>query len=202
MGSTTDAVRSAATPQQAMLAIAKALDKILEQRPDADGWFAEWSTEPTFTRFEPTSLSEQSALIKEHLVEPLRETLGQPSVLRVEDVSTDERIVEIAAPDEAKRLARLLFAQQQLRLDQVYAEPPDDGRTWSEIYAQGGPMWLYTADRDTFMSYPYQVRQSMVADVEADDPAAAGDMGRDVLKHPSETGPGAVAMQVADGLVG
>lgn len=54
-----------------------------------------------------------------------------------------------------------------------------------DVYVKGGPLWLYTGNREFVMSLPMAMRQQMVLDVEQDDHQTAQEMGRDVLKDPS-----------------
>lgn len=54
-----------------------------------------------------------------------------------------------------------------------------------DVYVKGGPLWLYTGNRDFVMSLPMAMRQQMVLDVEQDDVKTAHEMGRDLLKDPN-----------------
>lgn len=116
-------------------------------------------------------------------------------LIQATDVSEGERVVKLAPPTESKQLLRKQFAEGVLKLGTVLGDAPAE-MTWAEAYAKGGPLWLYTGNRDVVMTYPLEIRAAMVADVEEDDPHTAQEMGRDVLKQPSETGPGGVAMQM------
>lgn len=106
--------------------------------------------------------------------------------------------VAVKAPSPEKAERRATFEAQSLKL----GENLPAGEDWNEVYVKGGPLWLYHLNRDLFMSYPYSIRQGMVADVIEDDPKAAHEMGRDVLKQASETGPGGTGMFIAEGTLG
>lgn len=51
-----------------------------------------------------------------------------------------------------------------------------------KAFAKGGPMWLYLGNREAVMAMPFDWRQWLVTEVHQDSPAAAQEMGRDILK--------------------
>lgn len=191
-------VKGAVTPMEALLLLAQGLDDAVLMREAPDPW-AGWSNPEMRSRIQ--ALHEAEAPLYERLAASeaedrvLYNTAAQPLV-SVVDVNRDERLIKLAKPTESKLLQRRQYAETVLKLDTVLLEAPA-GLTWPEVYAKGGPMWLYTGNREIFMSYPINVRQAMVADIEEDDPETAQEVGRDVLKAAGETGPGSVAMQMA-----
>jgi hypothetical protein len=100
-------------------------------------------------------------------------------------------------PSSEKYLVRSAFAKFQLKLHEYPEYFPNDGTVWEDVYAKGGPMWLYLGNRALVMSLPEHIKRAMIEDVEQDSPKDANEMGADILKFPGETGPGGVAMKVA-----
>lgn len=161
MPSTSEAVRAAKNPQEALLCIAAGLDEVLarlaqlaEQPKPDDGW-GDWETRPIVLNGEPTF-----------------------------DIEIGDGATEIVfkLPTEEKLARRRLFASEILKLqdqglDKYGIEDPIDH------YAKGGPFWLYHGNRELFMQYTGDVRAMMVMDVEDDDQEAAREMARDVLKN-------------------
>lgn len=153
-------VKAAANPKDAMLVIARALDRIEATLtvPPPDPWATEWSAED----------------------------IGRPGFVGVkitQDVDTTEVVIPPASPE--KQAARRQFAEQSLQLEDNLGT----GEDWLNAYAKGGPIWLYEGNRELFMTYGDHVRRAMVQDVIEDDPKYAGEMGRDVLKEACEEGP-------------
>lgn len=188
-------VHHARNPQEAMLAIAAALDTIIEKLdqpvPTVNAWSA-WSHEPPITA--------DAIDGKYHS----RDETFTPTEQRAAELSFDEEAAEadisFKMPDAERLTARRAFERERLHLAEYLA---DDTQDWTEAYAMGGPMWLYLGNRDLVMSMPDSVRQAMVQDLidtgAADD---AHEMGRDILKQPCEDGPGSTAMHVGSGNVG
>lgn len=115
----------------------------------------------------------------------------------------DETEVVIPPPTPTKMKLRRILERQQLKIGEYLN---DDTEDWTEVYAKGGPTWLYIFDRDLVMSLPMSTRQALVADLEEDDPKAAAEMARDILKQSADaTGPGSglpVADEFAGGVIG
>jgi hypothetical protein len=169
-----------------MLVIADALDQLLDivAAPPAnvDPWGAWGRDAPPLPAFAyPPSPVMQGVLPRD----------GNVEVRQGEDTTE----IIFAPPTIVKREARAMFERQQLNL----ADSLPTGEDYARAYELGGPLWLYHGNRELFMTYPYETRQAMVADVEDDDPAAAREMARDVLKGPCEVGGvGGGGMRTAD----
>jgi hypothetical protein len=184
-------VRSAKSPQEAMIVIAKALDRI-EFLSSRDTQWVAWDNEPTIRDGDSVAL--RSAWLghvggEEVVAEHERRT----QITATED-DTD---VVIPAPSDEKKERRRQFERQNLKLSEFLGDSED----WSEAYAKGGPMWLYLGNRELVMSMPDGVRTALVQDVIEDSPQDAHEMGRDILKQPCEDGPGSVAMRANDQIV-
>lgn len=145
-----------------------------------------------------TSMAEESEATQARM----REVAGEdPDTGLFAESQTGEEAVEvlIPAPDEAKWVYRRDFALHQLKLNDYFASEhsdnaPEGFNTWAEVYAKGGPYWLYVSDRECVMSFPMELRAAMVQDVLEDNPRVAAEMGRDILKQAGEDGPGGTAM--------
>lgn len=92
------------------------------------------------------------------------------------DVTVDVKPVSVERHNE-----RLHFAIETLNLNTELGTEDD----WCLTYAKGGPAWLYAHRRDLVVQYSEAVKQQMVSDLEQDDPQAAHEMARDILKQPS-----------------
>lgn len=114
-----------------------------------------------------------------------------------------ETTVDIPPPSEAKQAYRRLFEQQALHLSEYLH---DDDQDWTEVYAKGGPMWLYIGNPELVKSLPDSTRRALVSDLEEDSPQQAREMARDILKEPADaTGYGnapALADEFAGGVSG
>lgn len=95
-----------------------------------------------------------------------------------------------------------MFEEQQLHLIDYLGDTED----WTEVYAKGGPMWLYIGNPELVKSLPDSTRRALVADLEEDSPQQAREMARDILKEPADaTGYGnapALADEFAGGVSG
>lgn len=157
-------VRGAKNPQEALIAVAKGIDQILEMltaqlAPAQAGWGA-W---------------QPAEAIGDGQFDPVYAVEGDE----------DETTVTIPPASEEKRAKRReLAGAMALEEHATFAGIEDI----EEIYAKGGPVWLYTCDRDFVMSLPDYMRREMVADVLEDDPVTAHDMARDVLKDTDNAG--------------
>lgn len=201
-------VRQAHNPQEALLAIAEALDRIeTRQLSDVDKpSYASWGT---WNSSESASKTEDSAVLQSdapadvseddlddldpaerELVIAARRRLAQdsgrarepepPSALRVEQ-GEDGATVEYLPPARARQENRAVFAATRLQLHKAF---PEMGREAVAAYMQGGPMWLYLSEagRDYILSLPVEMRQEMVRDVEQDSSRDAAELARDILK--------------------
>lgn len=210
--STVDKVKAARSPAEALLAIAEALDELLEQRSEfPSAWSMPWSIE---TKSEEPKVKEAD----EYRLTP---TLTPDKAQQIADLAA----AIAAAPNEQERAA--LQAELKLLLDTGGApEPVDEGRRaqltveedsttvdlpavspakfvqrlkfakdtlrlnemlpegedWESAYAKGGPLWLYYGNRDYVMGLSIDVRREMVRDVLEESPTEAAEMSRDVLK--------------------
>jgi hypothetical protein len=193
VASTEQQVRAATSPQEAILVLAKALDRALQgiaeihtnlQYGKADNAWDQigWS-EPIDHSSEWLMTAQDQAKSNDRAVEVIE--------------NGDTTDIVLRTPSEEKMQRRREFEAQHLRLSETLGDAED----WNEAYAKGGPMWLYIGNRELVMSYPEQVRSLMIEDVIEDSPKDAHEMGADLLKQPSETGPGSVAMRANDGIV-
>lgn len=169
-GSTTEAVKAARNPQEAMLAIAQGIDAVLaklDERAESDGY---WTTH--WDGHYPTSVAEfGDALKASYLRSPIFTTEGD-----------DEHVeVNIRPVTDPGRLAERRALAHAMELDDNLPHVEDA----IDVYVKGGPIWLYTGNREFVMSLPMAMRQQMVLDVEQDDHQTAHEMGRDLLKDPS-----------------
>lgn len=171
--STAEKVRAAASPQEALLAIAEALDLLVEHPPPAPAW-GEW---PSVNTDPALAASKRSPYV----------------ITETEDGEHVEVTFAPPTPDQAQQrraLAERLFAG---------GPPPwvgsDEGAR--EAYVEGGATWLYLADREFVMGLPEELRREMVEEVLAHSPHEAAEMGRDVLK---DAGP--AKMRIGEGADG
>lgn len=105
-------------------------------------------------------------------------------LLTVEEDENGDVTVVLAGVSDEKYASRRSFAENEL---QLHAHVDTEGDI-IHAYGVGGPLWLYTGNRELVMSFPYETRQKMVMDVLEDDPDMAGEMGRDILKDPEAGG--------------
>jgi len=165
-------VADAASPKEALLVIARALDTLMAPIP-ADPW-QDW----------------------DQAVDDVVNAAVDRSVALTTTETTAE--VEIPPPSIEKQQARGMFESLHLRLHEHLGH----SENWNHAYAIGGPMWLYLGNRDLVMTLPDQIKQALIEDVLEDSPQDAHEMGRDILKQACETGPGGVGMRMAEGDVG
>lgn len=156
-------VTEAKSPQEALLVVAQGIDAILgrldEQTATTSTW-GDWDVMPN-----PNP-------------EPL---MGRNAPLTTEVDEHGDVEVNIKPVTDPGRLAERRALAHAMELD-VNLEGVEDA---IDVYVKGGPLWLYTGNRDFVMSLPMAMRQQMVLDVEQDDHATAHEMGRDLLKDPS-----------------
>lgn len=99
-------------------------------------------------------------------------------LLTVEEDEHGDVTVVLAGVSDEKYAGRRSFSESTLQLHHHIDTEADI----HDAYGKGGPTWLYTGNRELFMSYDPTIRAMMVQDVMEDDPDLAYDMGRDVLK--------------------
>jgi hypothetical protein len=176
-------VQRAKSPREALLNLAAGLD-ILVERID---------------RLERTSSWDEWGADEEGIFVPLPEPAQRAPVIAADGDTTD---VNLPPPSAEKLAARRMFEKQSLHLVDYLGT----GEDWTEVYAKGGPVWLYVGNRELVMSLPHSVRQALVADLEEDAPQQAKEMARDVLKESCDaTGFGnspALADEFAGGVTG
>lgn len=175
-------VRAASNVQEALLSIAEGIDALLAaEKSDWMTWGEQRKPSANFGSIADALGDEEY----DRRVAEIRQT-------------NDGTEVVLPAASAEKQASRAAFEAARLNLKAYLG----DGEDWNTAYAKGGPMWLYLANRDLVLSYPIDVQRAMVADVEEDDPRAAQEMGRDILKAPCEPGPGSPGMRTAEGDVG
>lgn len=191
-----DAVKQAKNPREAILTLAYALEDLqdrIAQLETAGSW-DDWGDGQ-----EPVKGTDAPVVLPEQLDEGRLERQHQEALAAMSN--TDAREIVVPAPSAEKMEQRRMFERQQLRLREMLTSlgQDDPDVDWNDVYAKGGPWWLYNANRELVMSYDMPVRQQMVADLEQDSPQLAFQMSIDVLKQPAgepdfENGSGALAV--------
>lgn len=170
-------VQNARSPREAMLNLAAGLD-VLVERIDKLESSTNWDS----------------------WGDSVEQRLPQPVQITEQDGETE---VVIPPPSTEKMAKRMLFEQQALHLSEYLH---DDDQDWTEVYAKGGPMWLYIGNPELVKSLPDGTRRALVSDLEEDSPQQAREMARDILKEPADaTGYGnapALADEFAGGVSG
>lgn len=163
--SVVDQVMAAKKPQDAMLAIAAALDELLSREvAPVDGW-GEWGSS--------AEAVEERATIIESVYSEEGGTLTEFK----------------ATHDETKIAKRQRFADDVL--SQSFGRAGLEDGVWTpdstimEAYVNAGPMWLYAYDRDFVMQLPQEMKVMLIEDVFEDDPEEGRGFGRDILKDQS-----------------
>lgn len=154
-----DQVSHTASPQEALLVLARALDAInvkldnLAEQATADdkGW-GEW-TSPS-----PSPESAERA--------------------KIEVDADGNTVVDLPKVSADKQARRREFAADVLELDVHF---PDLGLV--EAYAKGGPLLLYYSQREFVTGLPIEVQYAMVEDVLEESPGEAEEMGRDLFRN-------------------
>lgn len=213
---TEEQIRSAQSPQAAMLVLARALDRI-EAKLDAppsvhhvDPWTIpiNWvSPEEAAAKYgtpavdttelrariqQETDPDERRALeaqlrLAEDNGEAVRTELPD-SGIRPEITVTEGGVTLDVPPvgkerqDRRRRIATDIDISGYLSTNGALTKEEA-----ADAYARGGPMWLYTYDRDAVLQMPLSWRKEMVQDIDEDNPALAHELGRDILK---DRGPG------------
>jgi len=196
--STFDRVKAADSPQQGMLALARAIDaldvklsKLIDQEPTTDEW-GKWEAPD-----EPDASDELRAVLAalETETDPEeRDALEARRRLLTDDgsnqelglaegkravVESDEDGAAVSLPTPSKRQVerRMLFTEKVLK-----ETHPEYYEAYRESFLRGGPRILYYGDRDFVMQLPDEWRRVFVEDVEEDSPAEAHEIARDILK--------------------
>lgn len=201
MSDLVDLVRAARTPSEAIIRLATAVEVALDEMRERieelgladDGW-GEWEADP-----EPVESNAERGETEAEF-EARMERQHQEALERMNN--TDQGALTTLPPTDEKKEQRRMFERQQLRLQEMLeslGQLPETDVDWTEVYATGGPFWLYSMNRELFMSYDIQVRQRMVTDIEEDDPQLAYQVALDALKQPAgepdfENGSGALAV--------
>lgn len=188
-------VLAAASPRDALLVIADALDN---QTPAEDPW-GTWGTETHVPANEDrvAAISEELKTCdgedRQALLAELRILTDKGEAVESGDlaeakrtkVETDEdgkTIIDIPPPNEDQLNMRKQFVAEMME--------PDPGRApFSEAFIKGGPLLLYYSDRDYVMQLPPNWRKLFVEDVILSSPMEAHEMGRDILKEDDENDP-------------
>jgi len=147
-------IKASKSPQAGLAIVARGIDEILKQLASAPRPAGDGWGEWDAAEPDPTGL------------------------LTVEEDEDGNVTVVLAPTSPEKYEVRRKFSEEVLQLHHHIDTESDI----HHAYGVGGPLWLYTGNRELFMSYDPTVRAAMVQDVEADDPKAAYDMGKDVLK--------------------
>lgn len=182
-------VQRAKSPREAMLNLAAGLDIIVE-RLDHLEIQNNWDSWGDYNEAPITAADIAAIDVRRAQAPAITEQDG-------------ETTVDIPPTSPEKQAARRMFADQQLGLTEYLKDPSQD---WNEVYAKGGPQWLYIGNRELVMSLPFSTRRAMVADLEEDSPQQAHEMARDILKEAADaTGYGnspALADEFAGGVTG
>lgn len=214
-----DDVRTARSPQEAMLALAEGLDAVLDALTDqanAEGQWGTWATPDEHVPQGVVAMAGQSldnakeiAAVEVAIAAATDPEDARALEARLRLLKDDGRALDINAPaglmptvEESADSATLVIpapskAKKDRRLAlahewKLHEFLPLTDFEAADAYAKGGPQWLYGYDRDAVMQMPYAYRQAMVEDVLEDSPRAAHEMARDILKD-TGTGNSAVA---------
>lgn len=178
-------VAAATNPKEAMLVIARALDTltalaVVTQREAPPDLWGTWSEAP-ITSADIKAIDDRRAAVE-----------------IIQDADTTDIVIPPPSPEKLE--ARRQFAVSHLKLHE-HLPPTGLVSSWADVYAKGGPLWLYHGNRELFMTFSDSARAAMVADVLEDDPKAAHEMGRDVLKEPcNEYDPNSSANRIDEGV--
>lgn len=150
-------VREAPSPQAALIVIAQALDTLLYLNQHAAEQQA--AADAAWGWDAPPQTARALLSITEH---------------------ENEVTVDIAPVTDPIRLEQRRALAHAMDLDTNLPNVENA----IDVYEKGGPLWLYTGNREFVMSLPYEMRRMMVQDVEQDNVTTAHEMGRDLLKDP------------------
>lgn len=149
------AVSKAKSPQEGMLAIAVALDKILDNLDmDTESEWGEWSGRDL-------------------------PPIDEDEEVHVEHDGEGNVVVDLPPPDDKTKAERYKFAMEVLGFPDEW---PNEAEEYATSYSKGGPYFLYLANRDFVMGLPPMVKQQMLTDVNRFDPKHAREMAIDIMK--------------------
>lgn len=177
---TTEAlVRQSHSPQEAMLVIARALDRVeaaLDARSESGGWDTWGDLEPQ-RAVTQQDFDNMEVHVAEHAlrVDSAGDTDGE-NVVHLPPVTLTEEHME----------ARRMFERQSLKIGE-YLNEPDESDVYNERYVTLGPLWLYHGNRQLVMDQPKHTRQAMVQDlIDLGLLKDAHEMSADILKEDFE----------------
>ena len=183
MGQTVEQqVHAAEGPVQAMLAIAKALDRIekaLDAQPASDGW-GEWSSPPGEKKEEEGDGIVYTGEVLNGFRQGIMPDRTPDPSLKLTTNEDGEQVIDLPPPTDAELEDRRAFAKDILNLDVAWKDLP--GNDAIEAYAVGGPLWLYHADRELMMNFSPDAKAKMINEIEQTHPREAGDIARDINK--------------------
>lgn len=182
-----DRVMAAKNPREAILILAKGLDELAS----AGGGWDDWGDDGAGF---PADLI-RAGVGEDGLTDHERAEHERALLAMSNDKARD---LTLPTPSEEKMEFRRMFERQQLELANALGDDAGE-EDWTEVYAKGGPFWLWSERRDIVMGLPYPTRQMMVADVEEDNAYLAHQMSIDILKREAgepdfESGAGALAV--------
>jgi len=160
--SVVDQVKAAANPQEAMLAIAAALDELLSRQPTPpanDGW-GEWGAVD-----EPA---------------PLELVRAEYS----EDGGTTTTFTVTSDPN--KKIKRAEFADAFIR--PTFGRADLESGEWHpneevvDAFINVGPLWLYAYNRDFVVGLSQDAKVQLIEDVFEDNKEEGAAFGRDIMK--------------------
>jgi len=185
MTTTTELVKQATNPAEALLAVAAALDRIEaaldKPAPPSGGWSDSWETPKPVDEVQYTG---EVVGGRKQGIMPEREP---PPALVVEADAEGNVVLDLPAPDAATIKNRRAFATDTLNLGIAWKELP--GEAAVEAYAVGGPLWLYYSDRDLMAGFSLDAKGRMINEIEATHPREARDIARDINKRDDEDMP-------------
>lgn len=205
-------VQQACSPQDAMLAIATALDDLLQREaaPAPDAW-GQWTNDNGFAPIKPEKITDVGRAQRIAAVQAQLDAAHDPE--DVQALAAELRLLK----DSAANVVLPQVAEGQrvhiagdgetgvVDFTAVSAERQDARRQWAarvklhefiplgaadaqDNFAKGGPMWLYLGNRAAVMAMPLDWRRWLVSEVAQDSPAEAAEMGRDILKSSKSIG--------------
>lgn len=218
--STEAAVRSAKTPQEAMVVLAKALDRIEAALAGSGNEWSAWEQPPAATWEDPT-VSENERLeaidaVKKKIADTtdpddlralqaklrLLEDPGAVPINPVQegirpDIEYEDGMIVLPPPGVERKAARAEWLKSNGDALLGFYPPPSP-MTMADLtvgYIQGGPLWLYYQDNQVINTMPVEWRRAFVDDIHEDSPAAAQEIARDILKDTDAEGARESAME-------
>lgn len=214
---TEEQVRQAKSPQEALVVLAKALDRIetnlASSAEDALAWgewedvdqrIAETVDDNDITRIALHALEDSGADLED--LDPSERSAVEAARARL---AKDKPGQFIEGAFKAGELAKATVGDEEIAIDlppvsaerkaarrkfasdymKLHETYKDLGEQAIEAYVKGGPMWLYLADRAYVIQMPYEWKRLLIEDVNEDSPGDALDMSRDILKDVKPNGP-------------